>query len=102
MTCIKPSKTEYGVMSVDTVSKKFEGYTKKQLEKAKLIRDLQVMLDRILECEYSYTVRNKLLTNYPITITDTSNTKKQFGTDLVDVKVITVRGKQVGCKQNNM
>ena len=73
--------------------KQFEGYTKQEVEKAKLAHELQVMVDHYSDRGYKDILSNKLLPNCLITTHDITNTRYMLGPDLTVVKVKAVRNK---------
>ena len=50
MPYIELSKTESGIVAVQTVKKQFEEYTKQDVEKAKLARELQGIVGQPIYC----------------------------------------------------
>jgi hypothetical protein len=59
---------------VQTVRGNYEGYTKKDILKAKEVRRAQGMIGNPREKDYKGMVSGNLITNCPITTSDTSNT----------------------------
>ena len=74
---------------------KFEGYTKQEVEKSKLTRDLQGMVGHPIDRKYKDMVTKKLLQNCPITTHDITNADYMFGPNLACLRVNTVRNKPI-------
>ena len=85
------SKIEY--MLVNTVRENFEGFTKHEIEKATEARRLQGMIGHPTEREFTGMVREKLITNCPVTVHDINNANLMYGPDLANL-----RGKQTRTK----
>ena len=79
-------KTDSTIVAVLTARKIFEGYTKQQVKKVKLARELQEMAVHPTDLKYKDMVRNKPLPNCPITTYDTTNASSMFGPDLPGVR----------------
>jgi hypothetical protein len=60
-------------MMVNTLRDNFEGYTKHDIKKAQEARRLQGMIGNPTEREFEGMVREKLITNCPVTVHDIQN-----------------------------
>jgi hypothetical protein len=89
------SKIEY--MLVNTVRENFEGFTKHEIEKATEAGRLQGMIGHPTEREFTGMVREKLITNCPVTVHDINNANLMYGPDLANL-----RGKQTRTKPECM
>ena len=67
---------------VQRVRKKFEGYTKQDMDKVKLARELQGMIGQPSDREYTYMASKKILPNCPITIRDITDNIYIFVPDM--------------------
>ena len=81
---------EEGLIFVQTVRQQYEGFTKKQVEKAILARKATGLLGYPTERDMEALVSNNL-DNVPFTVTDIRNAKTIFGPDLAGVRGKTVR-----------
>jgi hypothetical protein len=61
------------LMLVDTVRENFEGYTRHDVERAREARRIQGIIANPTEREFAGMVREKLLTNRPITVRKVEN-----------------------------
>jgi len=84
-------------MLVNTVRDNFEGFTKHKIEKAAEVRRLQGMICHPIEREFTGMVREKLITNCPVTVHDINNTNLMYGPDLANL-----RGKQTRTKPEHV
>jgi len=78
---------------VQTVHRNYEGFTKKQVQRATLARRIMGMIGAPTEREYQGLVRQKILQECPITPSDIANAHKIFGPDLANIRGKTVRRK---------
>ncbi len=78
-------------MLVNTVRENFEGYTRQDVERAREARRIQEMNANPTEREFSGMVREKLLTNCPITIREVDNANQIFGPNLANLRGKTTR-----------
>ncbi len=72
------------LMLVNTVRGNFEGYTCHKLERAREAQCIQGMIANPTEMEFAGMVREQLLTNYPVTISDVDNANQIFGPDVAN------------------
>jgi hypothetical protein len=75
---------------VQTVRGNYEGYTKREVLKAKEARRAQAMMGNPSEADYKGMVSHNLIPNCPITSSDITNAKAIFGPDLPSVRGKTV------------
>ncbi len=87
----KEPKQEEAVTLVQTVRGNYEGYTKREVLKAKEVRRAQAMMGNPSEKDYKTMASNNLIPECPITPTDISNARAIFGPDLPSVRGKTVR-----------
>ncbi len=80
-------------MLVNTVRNNFKGHTKHDIAKAKKARRLQGMVGNPTDREFNGMVREKLITNCPITVQDVENANTIFGPDLANLRGETIRTK---------
>ena len=78
---------------VTTVCKNFEGYTKHNKKKAQEARRSQGMTGSATDREFAGMVREKLITNCPVTVQDIHNANQIFGPDLANLRGNTARSK---------
>ena len=78
-------------MFVNTISDNYEGYTKREILKAHEARRFQQMIGNPSERDYQGMVREKLIANCPVTVTDVKNAHQLFGPDLANLRGKTVR-----------
>jgi hypothetical protein len=76
---------------VQTVRGNYEGYTKKDILKAKEARRAQGMIGNPSEKDYKGMVSGNLITNSPITTSNVSNAHAMFGPDLASIRGKTVQ-----------
>ncbi len=81
------------LMLVNTVRENFEGYTRHDVERAREARCIQGMIANPTKRKFAGMVREKLLTNCPITIRDVENANQIFGPDLANLRGKTTRAK---------
>ncbi len=74
------------LMLIDTVSKNFQEYTRQEVEMAREVRRIQGMITNPTKKEFVGMVREKLLTNCPITVRDTDNTNQIFRHNLANLR----------------
>ena len=79
--------SNFECMLVNTV------HTKHDIAKAKETRRLQGMIGNPTDKEYKGMVREKLITNCPVTVQDVENAKRIFGPDLTNLRGKTIRTK---------
>jgi hypothetical protein len=87
----KEPEHEGAVTLVQTVRANYEGYTKREVLKAKEARRAQAMMGNPSEKDYKTMVSNNLIPECPITPSDISNARAIFGPDLPSVRGKTVR-----------
>ena len=88
------TKTELANYSLfNTVANLEKQYTKKEVAKAKLARNLQIRLGRPSQQRFEVIIKNNQLKNCPITIEDARRALKLYGIDPAFIKGTTVRGK---------
>jgi hypothetical protein len=80
-----------GISLVETVRGNYEGYTKREVLKAKEARRAQTMMGNPSEGDYKGMVSHNLIPNCPVTSSDITNAKAIFGPDLPSVRGKTVR-----------
>jgi len=85
--------SNFECMLVNTVQDNFEGHTKHDIAKAKEARRLQGMIGNPTDKEFKGMVREKLITNYPVTVQDVENANRIFGPDLANLRGKTIRTK---------
>ena len=78
---------------VQTVCRNYEGFTKKQVQRATLARRIMGMIGAPTEHEYQGLVRHLFLQDFPITPSDIANALKIFGPDLANIRGEMVRRK---------
>jgi hypothetical protein len=64
---------------VNTVRGNFEGYNRKEIERAREARWIQGMIANPTEREFSAMAREKLLANYPVTVQNVDNAHHIYG-----------------------
>jgi hypothetical protein len=82
--------TQVGSSFVQTVRGNYEGYTKREVLRAKKARRGQALLGNPSEKDYQGMVSSNMIKNCPISTSDVSNARAIFGLDLT-----SVRGKAV-------
>jgi hypothetical protein len=86
-------ESNIGLMLVNTVRGNFEGYTHKEIERAREARRIQGMIANPTERKFSPMVREKLLANCPVTVQDVNNAHHIYGRDLANIRGKTTRRK---------
>jgi hypothetical protein len=81
------------LMLVNTVRENFEGYTRHDVERAREARRIQGMIANPTKREFAGMVREKLLTNCPITVRNVENANQIFGPDLANLRGKITRAK---------
>jgi hypothetical protein len=81
------------LMLVNTVRENFEGYTRHDVVRDREARRIQGMIANLTEREFAGMVREKLLTNCPITVRNVENSNQIFGPDLANLRGKTTRAK---------
>jgi hypothetical protein len=76
---------------VQTVRGNYEGFTKREVLKAKEARRGQAMLGNPSEADYKGMVSNNLIANCPVSLLDVSNARAIFGPDLPSLRGKPVR-----------
>jgi hypothetical protein len=71
---------------VQTVRRNYEGFTKKQVQRATLARRIMGMIGAPTEREYQGLVRINFLQDCPITPSDIANAHNIFGPDLANIR----------------
>ena len=79
------------IILVQTVLQEMEGFTKREIKKAKTARRLYILLGRPSYRDFGNIVKWGLLKNCPVTFQDVVNSWKIFGQDLGAVRGKTVR-----------
>jgi hypothetical protein len=87
----KGSKVEW--MLVNMVQDNFEGFTRREVEKASEVQRLQGMISNHSQREFAGMVHKNLITNRPVTVHDVNNAYPIFGPDLA-----ILRGKMTRTK----
>jgi hypothetical protein len=82
---------EVGSSFVQTVRGNYEGYTKREVLRAKEARRAQALLGNPSEKDYRGMVSSNMIENCPISTSDVSNARAIFGPDLPSVRGKTVR-----------
>ena len=80
-----------GLSMVQTVRGNYEGYTKREVLRAKEARRAQAMMGNPSEKDYGGMVSNNMIPNCPVARSDIANAKAIFGPDLPSVRGKTVR-----------
>jgi hypothetical protein len=78
---------------VNTVQGNFIGYTRHKIKKAQETRRLQGMIGNPTKQEFAGIVREKHITNCPVTVQDVRNAHQIFGPDLAYLRGKTTRTK---------
>jgi hypothetical protein len=78
-------------MLVEMVQANYEGYTKKDVVKAKKARRAQAMMGNPSKKDYKGVVSNHLISNCPITHTNIANARAIFGPNLPSIRGKTVQ-----------
>jgi hypothetical protein len=73
-------------MLVNTVQANFEGFTRHEVEKANEAQHLQEMIGNLTKRELAGMVREKLITNCPVTVHNINNANHIFGPDLANLR----------------
>ncbi len=82
---------EVGSSFVQTVRGNYEGYTKREVIRAKEARRAQALLGSPSEKDYQGMVSGNMIKNCPISTSDVTNARAIFGPDLASVRGKTVR-----------
>jgi hypothetical protein len=80
-----------GTALVQTVRGNYEGYTKREVMRAKEARRGQAMIGNPSEKDYKGLVSSNMITNCPLTTHNVTNARTIFGPDLASVRGKTVR-----------
>jgi len=80
---------------VQTVCRNYEGFTKKQVQRATLACRIMGMIGAPTEHEYQGLVHQNVLQDCPIKPSDIANAHKNFGPDQANIRGKTVRRKPV-------
>ena len=91
MLLLQCKGAEMGLSLVQTVHGKYEGYTQREILKAKEARRAQAMMGNPSKRDYKGMVSNNIIPNCPVTSADISNARAIFGPDLPSVRGKTVR-----------
>jgi hypothetical protein len=83
-------KTKHAIL-VERVQRNYEGYTKKDIVKAKEARRAQAMMGNPSKKDYKGVVSNHLISNCLVTHTNIPNVRAIFGPDLPSVRGKTVQ-----------
>ncbi len=84
-------ESNIGLMLVNTARGNFEGYTRKEIKRAREARWIQGMIVNPTEREFSAMVHEKLLANCPVTVQDVNNAHHIYGCDLANIRGKTTR-----------
>ena len=76
---------------IQTVRGNYEGYTKREVTRAKEARRAQAMMGNPSEKDYKGMVSNNLIANCPISSKDVYNARTIFGPDQASIRGTTVR-----------
>ena len=87
----KRTLTEYSLFN--TVSDLENQYSKKQVIKARLARNIQIRIGRPSERRFLKILENNELRNCPVTVEDGRRAMKVYGPDVASKKGVTVKGK---------
>ncbi len=90
---VSDPSSNVGLMLINTVRENFKGYTRHDVERAREAQRIQGMIGNPTEREFAGMVREKLLTNCPITVCDVENANQFFGPDLANLSGKTTRAK---------
>jgi hypothetical protein len=85
--------SNFECMLVDTVRDNFEGHTKRNIAKAKEAQRLQGMVGNPTDKEFKGMVRERLITDCPVTVQEVENANRIFGPDLAYLRGKTIRTK---------
>ena len=88
-------KHKGGFALIETVRKNFEGYTKKQIEKAILAREVQAMTGHYPDKKFKRMVSSKSVKNCPVSVNDVTNARAIFGPNLDRLGGATTRQRPV-------
>jgi hypothetical protein len=80
-----------GHMNVQTVRENYEGYTKREVLKAKEARRVQGLIGNPSKGDYKAMVRGNMIQNFPIIPDNITNVRTIFGPDLASIRGKTVR-----------
>jgi hypothetical protein len=100
------SHGDKGTMLVQTVRGNYEGFTKREIEKAREVRVMQGRLGQLSETELTGLLKNKekvshtLLKNSNLTIDDLENSRVIYGPSVPRLKGTSVRHKPVRAEPN--
>ena len=78
-------KIKSGLAMLHMVRNHFEGFTKKQIEKATLASEVQAMIGYPTDSTFKYIVRHRALSDFPVTFQEVSNSLAIFGPGLSGV-----------------
>jgi hypothetical protein len=73
------------------VQKNYEGFTKKDMIKAKEARQAQALIGNPSKKDFKGMVSNHFIPNCPVTFAGITNARKIFGLDLASIHRKTVR-----------
>ena len=89
----KVSHADVAAMLVNTIADNYEGFTKREVVKAHEARRFQRMIGCPSDRDYQGMVREKLIANCPVTVSDVQHANQIFGPDLAGLRGKTVRRK---------
>ena len=95
------SQGDQGAMLVQTVRKNYEGFTRREVERAREVRELQSRLGQLSETELKTLLKEKdkvsnaLLKNIDLTTDDLENSNQIFGPAVARLKGTSVRTKPI-------
>lgn len=82
---------DVAAMLVNTVADNYEGFTKREVLKAHAARRFQRMIACPSDRDFQGLVREKLIANIPVAVTDVQNANHIFGPDIAGLRGKTVR-----------
>jgi hypothetical protein len=88
---VEPEESKEGFINVQTVRENYEGYTKREILKAKEARWAQGLIGNPSKSNFRGMVRGNMIQNCPITSDDVTNVRAIFGPDLASIRGKTVR-----------
>ena len=74
------------ILLVQTVQENFEGYTKREILQAKGACQAQARIGSPSEKDYKGMVSSNMIKNWPITMSNVTNTRNIFGPDLASIQ----------------
>ena len=74
-----------GLAMLQTVPENYEGYMKRQVEKATLAQEVQAMIGHPTDARFKQLVSKRVLKDCPLTADDVTNAISIFGPDLAGI-----------------